>query len=62
MRFYVYVGHEYTVSNMQYALFVEKNNQAIKDKFAWAEARRAQGLPTMPSTIAEEHATNPFMR
>jgi len=62
METYVYVGHEYTTTNLSYASHVEPKNKDISDKLNWAEGRRAKGLYTIPSTIAEEHATNPFLR
>lgn len=58
----VYCGHEYTVSNLSYAMHVEPSNQAIQDKLAWAKERRQNNLPTVPSTLAEERSFNPFMR
>ncbi len=58
----VYCGHEYTVSNLEFALDVEPNNPAVLEKIEWARTRRAKGLPTVPSTIAEELTYNPFMR
>lgn len=58
----VYCGHEYTVKNLEFAHVLEPKNAAIADKLAWAKARRAQGQPTVPSTLASERATNPFLR
>lgn len=58
----VYCGHEYTVKNLQFALTIEPNNENIKKKLSWAEAERASGRYTVPSTIAEEKTYNPFMR
>jgi len=58
----VYVGHEYTVANLKYAKYAERENELITQKLEWAEERRNQNKSTMPSTMAEEHATNPFMR
>lgn len=58
----VFCGHEYTVKNLRFALTLEPGNRAIADKLAWAEARRRDGLPTVPTTIASERATNPFLR
>lgn len=58
----IYCAHEYTLSNIDWALQVEPANQAL---LAWqrrARELRAQDLPTLPTTIAEERATNPFMR
>ena len=58
----VFCGHEYTVKNLEFAHMLEPSNQAIADKLAWAKARRAEGKPTVPTTIASERATNPFLR
>lgn len=58
----IYCGHEYTASNLRFAEHVEPNNQAVKQKLAWALQKTAAGEPTIPSTVAEELATNPFMR
>eukprot|EP00462_Mataza_sp_D1_P016737 CAMPEP_0175159600 /NCGR_PEP_ID=MMETSP0087-20121206/23514_1 /TAXON_ID=136419 /ORGANISM="Unknown Unknown, Strain D1" /LENGTH=260 /DNA_ID=CAMNT_0016447671 /DNA_START=18 /DNA_END=796 /DNA_ORIENTATION=+ len=58
----VYVGHEYTLKNFAFGLFAEPNNKELAAKMAWAQAQRAKGLPTVPSTIKDEWATNPFMR
>jgi len=58
----VMCGHEYTTSNLRFALHAEPDNQAARDKLAWAEKRAAHGLPTVPSTIGEELTINPFLR
>ena len=58
----VYCAHEYTQSNGRYALVAEPDNEALIDRMAEVDAMRAQGLPTVPTTIALERATNPFMR
>lgn len=58
----VYCGHEYTVRNLEFAATLEPGNRAIADKLAWARARRADGQPTVPTTLASERATNPFLR
>jgi hydroxyacylglutathione hydrolase len=58
----VYVGHEYTVSNLQYASFVEPGNAHVKEKLQWAETQRAKGAFTIPSTISDERRINPFLR
>ena len=58
----VYCAHEYTQSNGRYALVAEPDNNAIARRMAEVDAMRAQGLPTVPTTIALERATNPFMR
>eukprot|EP00190_Bangiopsis_sp_CCMP1999_P005776 CAMPEP_0198726182 /NCGR_PEP_ID=MMETSP1475-20131203/3324_1 /TAXON_ID= ORGANISM="Unidentified sp., Strain CCMP1999" /NCGR_SAMPLE_ID=MMETSP1475 /ASSEMBLY_ACC=CAM_ASM_001111 /LENGTH=217 /DNA_ID=CAMNT_0044488085 /DNA_START=232 /DNA_END=885 /DNA_ORIENTATION=+ len=58
----VFCGHEYTLSNLKFALSVDPDNQAIKDKIKWSEDRRKEGLPTVPGTVGEELTYNPFMR
>eukprot|EP00050_Salpingoeca_kvevrii_P005317 m.278819 g.278819 ORF g.278819 m.278819 type:complete len:313 (-) comp11102_c2_seq2:1397-2335(-) len=58
----VYVGHEYTVSNLEFALTVEPDSEALKARYEWAQTARRDGKPTVPSTVADEWATNPFMR
>jgi hydroxyacylglutathione hydrolase len=58
----VYCGHEYTVSNLRFALHAEPENEAAIAKMEAAKRARERGEPTVPSTIAEELACNPFMR
>jgi hydroxyacylglutathione hydrolase len=58
----VYCGHEYTESNGKFALSVEPENAALVRNMDDVRAARAKGQPTIPSTIALERATNPFMR
>ncbi len=58
----VYCAHEYTEANGRFALTVEPDNQALIARMTDVRARRAQGLPTVPSTIGLERATNPFTR
>jgi len=58
----VYCGHEYTKKNLEFALTVDPNNAAVKQKLQWAEAQLKKGEHTVPSTIGEEKKTNPFMR
>jgi len=58
----VYSGHEYTASNAKFALTVEPDNAALQVRAADITAKRANGIPTVPSTLAEESATNPFLR
>src|SRR5450830_1048553 len=55
-------AHEYTLSNLRFALAVEPHNQALIDYQAQCIERRAQHEPTLPSTIAREQAVNPFLR
>jgi hydroxyacylglutathione hydrolase len=58
----VYCAHEYTQSNGRFALTVEPDNAALITRMASVDAMRAAGEPTVPTTIAQERATNPFMR
>jgi hydroxyacylglutathione hydrolase len=55
-------AHEYTLSNLRFALAVEPANQALRAYQQRCEALRAQGQPTLPSTLAQERAINPFLR
>jgi hydroxyacylglutathione hydrolase len=57
-----YCAHEYTQSNGRYALVAEPDNQALIERMRQVDAARARGEPTVPTTIALERATNPFMR
>lgn len=58
----VYCAHEYTQSNGRFARVAEPDNAAIVARMAAVDAARAAGEATVPSTIAEELATNPFLR
>ncbi len=58
----VYCGHEYTLANGRFALFAEPDNEAVASRMVEVEAARAAGEATVPTTIALERATNPFMR
>ncbi len=55
-------GHEYTTGNAAFALTVDPDNPALTARRAQIDADRARGLPTVPSTLAQELATNPFLR
>ncbi len=55
-------GHEYTASNARFAVTIEPENSALRSRADAIDAARARGLPTVPSTLAEELATNPFLR
>lgn len=59
---HVYCAHEYTEANIEFALAVEPGNRALRNRADAVHARRAAQLPTVPSTLAEERATNPFLR
>ncbi len=58
----VYCAHEYTLANARYAVVAEPENRATGDRLRTVEAQRAAGEPTVPTTIAAERATNPFLR
>ena len=55
-------AHEYTLSNLRFARAVEPGNPALADYLQRCEQLRAQGQPTLPSTIGTERAVNPFLR
>ncbi|TFW31938.1 hydroxyacylglutathione hydrolase [Massilia horti] len=58
----VFCAHEYTLSNLRFAEAVEPANQALHLRLRDESAKRAAGLPTVPSTIGLEKGTNPFLR
>lgn len=68
----VYCGHEYTETNLRFALTIEPDNAELRERYERVQATRARAAAdwhdagaaemTIPSTIAEEKATNPFMR
>ncbi len=55
-------GHEYTTGNMRFARSVDPVNSALMSRATAVDAARAEGRPTVPSTLALELATNPFLR
>lgn len=58
----VYCTHEYTMSNIRFALSVEPDNAALQSRAMRDDLTRKQNQPTVPSTIALERETNPFLR
>ena len=58
----VYCGHEYTASNARFALSIDAGNAALQVLAREISELRAKGQPTVPSTIGQERATNPFAR
>ena len=58
----VFCTHEYTLSNLSFAMAVDTENVALNARVFVEQARRARNVPTLPSSIALERATNPFLR
>ena len=58
----IYCGHEYTLSNARFAAHVDPDNAAVTKRLANVAAMRDRGEVTLPTTIGEERATNPFVR
>jgi hydroxyacylglutathione hydrolase len=58
----IYCGHEYTLANGLFALTVEPDNEALARRVDEVRAQRERGEVTLPTTVALERATNPFMR
>ena len=58
----VYCAHEYTLANLAFAKAVEPNNDALAARIEFCQQQRVLKQPTIPSTIGEELATNPFLR
>lgn len=58
----VFTGHEYTQTNIAFALSVDPGNSALRDRAAHVDKLRAQGSPTTGATLDEESASNPFLR
>lgn len=58
----VYCAHEYTLANLKFAISVEPHNKALQLRLKSVEEARAHNKPTVPSSIGEELATNPFLR
>ena len=58
----LYCGHEYTLANARFAAHVEPDNPAIAARLGQVEQLRSAGQITLPTTVADERATNPFVR
>jgi hydroxyacylglutathione hydrolase len=58
----VYCGHEYTLANISFARSVDPSNEFLAKREQQASRLREAGKPTLPSTLGEEKATNPFLR
>lgn len=57
----IYCGHEYTLANARFAAHVFPENKAIADRLRQLEQERSAARPTVPTTVGEERATNPFL-
>ncbi|NUT00980.1 MAG: hydroxyacylglutathione hydrolase [Sphingomonas sp.] len=58
----IYCGHEYTLANARFAHHVDPQNRAVGERLERAATLREEGRITLPTTVAEERATNPFVR
>jgi len=58
----VYVGHEYTVKNLEFASHVEASNEKLQTMLQWAREQKVQRKFTVPSTLRNEYLVNPFLR
>ena len=58
----IYCAHEYTLANLRFAAAVEPDSAAVRERTAREAARRERGEPTVPAILADERATNPFLR
>lgn len=58
----LYCAHEYTQANARFALSVEPGNEALAERTREVERLRSRNAPTVPTTLAAEKATNPFLR
>jgi len=58
----IYCAHEYTQSNARFAVTMEPHNDALLKRAATIDAMRARNEPTVPGTLGQERATNPFLR
>ncbi|OUX42161.1 hydroxyacylglutathione hydrolase [bacterium TMED277] len=58
----IYSGHEYTKSNIEFALSIDKDNPQLRDRHKRVIETLSENEPTIPSTLREEYETNPFLR
>lgn len=58
----VYCSHEYTLSNQRFAITADPDNRELQQRMQRDQALRNAGQPTLPSTLAQEIACNPFLR
>jgi hydroxyacylglutathione hydrolase len=58
----LYPAHEYTLSNARFAVHADPANQSLATRLADVEGLRSEGRITLPTTVAQERETNPFVR
>ncbi len=58
----IFCTHEYTLANLQFAKTVEPDNQTIQERLKNEQTKRRQNQPTLPTSLALEQQTNPFIR
>jgi len=58
----VYCAHEYTLSNLRFAIEIEPDNQVIAERLISEQRKRDEGMPTIPGQIGLEKRSNPFLR
>ena len=58
----IFCGHEYTEKNVRFAQALQPDSALLRARLAQVQALRAKGLPTVPGNLAQERATNPFLR
>jgi len=58
----IWPGHEYTQENLEFAVHLEPDNDAVQNKLKWVQEQRKEKHTTIPSTIGEEKTFNPFLR
>lgn len=58
----IYAAHEYTLSNLEFAGQVEPDNARLQERLSATREARSRDLPTLPSSLDTERATNPFLR
>ena len=57
----VYPGHDYTLDNLEFAAFVDPDNDRVRNRLDTLRRREAEHLPFEPATMADERSTNPFL-
>ena len=58
----IYCGHEYTLSNIKFALSIYPDNQDLQKYANWVESQEKEHRPTIPTTLSDQLLCNPFLR